>query len=58
MVLFENMKGELKYVKGIDDSGTAGNASLELRLVAGRRYVLRIRHYVSYESSQSAVMLW
>jgi hypothetical protein len=57
MVLFEDQEGDLKYVKGDDDSGTPRNARLDVRLQKGRRYVLRIRNYVNY-GGESAVMIW
>jgi hypothetical protein len=58
MVLFENQNGDLKYVAGEDDSGTDGNARITARLVAGRRYVLRVRMYSSFGAAEIALMLW
>jgi hypothetical protein len=58
MVLFEDVNGDLHYVDGDDDSGTNRNARISTRLVAGRRYVLRIRLYTNYDSGDVAVMLW
>ncbi|MBX9584369.1 MAG: hypothetical protein K2X87_29060, partial [Gemmataceae bacterium] len=58
MVLFEDQGGDLRYVDGDDDSGTALNAKITARLVAGRRYVLRLRMYSSFETGEIAVMLW
>ncbi len=58
MVLFEDDGGELKYVSGDDDSGTDTNASLNLKLFKGRKYVLRIRLYYSEASGETAVMVW
>ena len=58
MVLFEDHNGELRYVKGDDDSGTDLNASFRVRLTKGRKYVLRIRLYYSFSSGDTAVMLW
>ncbi len=58
MVLFEDQDGDLKYVAGDDDSGTSLNARINTRLYQGRRYVLRIRLYLSYATSETAVMIW
>lgn len=58
MVLFEDRDGELRYVAGDDDSGTALNARIETRLVPGRRYVLRIRLYLNWASGETGVLLW
>ncbi len=58
MVLFEEYDGELRYVTGDDDSGTALNASFRVRLFKGRKYVLRIRLYYRFSSGDTAVMMW
>ncbi|MEZ5812111.1 MAG: M12 family metallopeptidase [Rhizobiaceae bacterium] len=58
MVLFEERDGELRYVDGDDDSGLSTNSKIEAKLIAGKRYVLRIRLYLSWASGKSAVMLW
>ncbi len=58
MVLFEDIDGRLEHFAADDDSGWSRNASLTVRLVRGRRYVLRIRLYVSQDSGGTAVMLW
>ncbi|MEV6212477.1 M12 family metallopeptidase [Kitasatospora sp. NPDC051914] len=58
MVLFEDVGGELRYFAGKDDSGTEANARLSVRLVAGRRYVVRIRMYSVYGGGPTAVMYW
>ena len=58
MVLFEDNKGTLEHFAADDDSGWNRNASLSVRLVRGRSYVLRIRLYAQQASGQSAVMLW
>ena len=58
MVLFEKRNGEWRYVKGDDDSGQALNAEFTTRLVAGRKYMLRIRLYWSNASGSTAVMMW
>lgn len=58
MVLFENDVGTLEHFATDDDSGWNRNANLNVRLVAGRKYVLRIRLYFSQDSGGAAVMLW
>ena len=58
MVLFEDHDGELRYLKGDDDSGTNLNASFEVRLRKGRKYVLRIRMYFSFSTGETAVLMW
>lgn len=57
MVLFEDEDGTLRYRTADDDSGVARNACLRVKLIKGRRYVLRIRLYYSDVSGQTAVML-
>jgi hypothetical protein len=58
MVLFEDSGGQLRYLKGDDDSGTDRNARIEQKLIKGRRYVVRVRLYWAGESGQTAVMFW
>jgi Astacin (Peptidase family M12A) len=58
MVLFEDIAGQLRYVKGDDDSGTDSNARIEQRLVKGRRYVVRLRLYWAGDTGETAVMCW
>jgi len=58
LVVFEEVNGELRYLSGDDDSGEDRNARIELKLYAGRRYVVRVRLYYEWSSGQSAVMYW
>ncbi len=58
LVLFEDVDGEPGYISGDDDSGTNLNAQIEIRLMRGRTYYLRLRLYYAYASGQGAVMLW
>lgn len=58
MVLFEENNGALEHFAADDDSGWNRNASLNVRLVRGRRYVLRIRLYFAQSSGETAVMMW
>jgi hypothetical protein len=57
MVLFEDQGGDLKYVKGDDDSGTDRNTLITTRLYRGRRYVLRVRLYLQYGAGKTAVLI-
>lgn len=57
MVLFEDRDRDLKYLDGNDDSGTDLNATINVRLFKGRRYVLRIRCYSSFGASETSVMI-
>ena len=59
MVLFEyDADGKPQYVSADDDSGEGFNSHLKVRLVKGRRYVLRIRLYWSGATGRTAVMMW
>jgi hypothetical protein len=58
VVLFEEVDGKLRYLRGDDDSGEDRNAHLSVRLVRGRRYVLRLRLYWAGASGETAVMYW
>jgi hypothetical protein len=57
MVIFEEQNGELRYLKGADDSGSDLNASFRVRLLRGRRYVLRIRLYYTFAGGDTAVVM-
>jgi hypothetical protein len=58
IVLFEDDRGRMRYLKGDDDSGTDRNARVSMKLLRGRRYVLRVRLYWAGESGETAVMCW
>ncbi|MFY9678597.1 M12 family metallopeptidase [Glutamicibacter protophormiae] len=58
MVLFEDDGGSLRYLGGDDDSGTGLNAQLTTRLLAGRRYVVRLRLYWAGGNGTSSIMYW
>lgn len=58
MVLFEDDGGTPRYLTADDDSGQEGNARLSVKLLVGRRYILRIRLYWSDVAGDTAVMLW
>lgn len=56
LVLFEDVGGTLRYLSADDDSGVEENARLQVRLVEGRRYVLRVRLY--YRQGDVGLMMW
>ncbi len=58
IVLFEDVAGEPVYLSGDDDSGTNFNARIEIRLMRGRTYYLRLRLYYAHATGQGAIMLW
>lgn len=58
MVLFEDNNGSLEHFAADDDSGWGRNANLSVRLVRGRKYILRVRLYFSEDSGETAVMMW
>lgn len=58
LVVFEEVGGRLRYLRGDDDSGSDRNAHLSVKLFQGRRYVVRLRLYWAGASGQTAVMLW
>lgn len=58
IVLFEDRNGSPQFVAGDDDGGWERNARLELRLYAGRTYLLRIRLYYQWASGETGVLLW
>jgi hypothetical protein len=58
MVLFEDDNGQLRFRTGDDDSGEDANAAFRVKLVRGRKYVLRIRLYYADRPGETAVMMW
>ncbi|GAB1543290.1 hypothetical protein NUACC21_59640 [Scytonema sp. NUACC21] len=58
MVLFEDNNGELSYLTGDDDSGEDRNAYIRIKLMTGRKYILRIRLYYASSIGETAVMMW
>jgi hypothetical protein len=58
LVLFEDRgSGDLHYVKGDDDSGVERNSAIEAQLLAGRKYVLRVRLIANSEGPELGVMM-
>jgi hypothetical protein len=58
LVLFEEVGGRLRYLRGDDDSGLDRNANISVKLFLGRQYVARVRLYWAGESGQTAIMYW
>ncbi|WEO94035.1 M12 family metallopeptidase [Streptomyces sp. FXJ1.172] len=58
LVVFEERDGEPRFLAGHDDGGAPGNAAVRVRLVKGRRYVVRVRLYSTWGSGETAVMCW
>lgn len=58
ITLFEEVGGELVFRKGDDDSGEEYNAKIAEKLVADRKYILRIRLFYSERRGETAVMIW
>lgn len=58
MVLFKKQGARLQYLDGGDDSGAEANASIVVWLEAGAEYVLKLRLYLQYGSTEAAIMVW
>jgi len=57
LVLFEEREGEPRYMTAADDAGTEANATLEVPLVSGRQYHLRVRLNYVYGPEGFGVMM-
>jgi Astacin (Peptidase family M12A) len=58
LALFEEVRGELRFLKGDDDSGEDRNARFRVKLFQGRHYVLRLRLYWAWETGTTSTMYW
>ncbi|MEU7423150.1 M12 family metallopeptidase [Streptomyces sp. NPDC040750] len=58
LVVFEERDGEPRFLAGHDDGGGPDNAVVGVRLVKGRRYVVRVRLYSTWGSGETAIMCW
>ena len=58
MVLFEDEDGEPRYLTADNDSGQDRNAYIRVKLMSGRRYVLRIRLNYASHAEEAAAMSW
>ncbi|WP_207345911.1 M12 family metallopeptidase [Arthrobacter sp. E3] len=58
LVLFEEVDGELRHLESDDDSGEERNASFNVKLFKGKKYVARLRLYWAGKSGQTTLMYW
>ncbi len=58
MVLFEKAAGEEIFLAGDDDSGTGLNSKIQLRLIQGREYIIRVRLYYAEVAGSGSLMLY
>lgn len=58
LVLFEEGAERDEYLAADDDSGTDYNASISLRLLRGRRYIVRARLYFSHAQGSGSIMIY
>jgi hypothetical protein len=58
IVLFECRDGEPRHYDSEDDSGTAENAQITAKLVAGRDYIVRARLHYRPEGSEAGVLIF
>jgi hypothetical protein len=58
MVLFEKTTGEEIFLAGDDDSGTGLNSKIQLRLIQGREYIIRVRLYYAEVAGSGSLMLF
>jgi hypothetical protein len=58
MVLFEEIDGDLQYLTAEDDSALEANAQFKIKLLKGRKYVLRVRMYYNDQAEEAALMVW
>lgn len=56
--IFEEDGGDLRFLAADDDGGEDRNAQLVVKLLKGRRYVLRVRTQYTDGSSEPTVMMW
>ena len=58
MVLFEKTRTEEIYLAADDDSGTVANSKIQMRLIKGREYVIRVRLYYAEAEESGSLMLY
>ena len=57
MTLNEDIKGEKTELAEDDDSGSDRNAMIEANLLKGRKYILSVRLYFSFQNGPSSILL-
>lgn len=58
MVLSEKTATEEIYMAGDDDSGMSTNSKIHVRLIKGRKYIIRIRLFYSDDEGTGSVMVY
>lgn len=58
MVLFEKDGTEEIYLSGDDDSGEDFNAKIEMRLIKGREYIIRLRLFYAGDEGTGSIMVY
>ncbi|MBK9735233.1 MAG: hypothetical protein IPO92_09805 [Saprospiraceae bacterium] len=58
MVLFEKSNGVEIYLSGDDDSGTDLNSMINMRLIKGREYIIRVRLYYAEAGGIGSLMIF
>lgn len=58
MVLFEKSGTEEIYLSGDDDSGEEYNAKIEMRLIKGREYIIRVRLFYAGDEGVGSLMVY
>ena len=58
MVLFEKTAVEEVFLAGDDDSGTGLNSKIQLRLIQGREYIIRVRLYYAEVAGSGSLMVY
>ncbi|WP_433741106.1 hypothetical protein [Pseudomonas putida] len=56
LVLFEDIKGDPRYLTADDDSGEERNATITYKLFKGRKYIVRARLYYPGQSGKITLM--
>ncbi|WP_173861311.1 MULTISPECIES: hypothetical protein [unclassified Pseudomonas] len=56
LVLFEEIKGDPRYLAGDDDSGEDRNSTITYKLFKGRKYIVRVRLYYPGLSGKLTLM--
>lgn len=58
MVLLEKSGNEEIYMEGNDDSGTDTNSKIHIRLIKGRKYIIRVRLFYTEDEGTGSVMIF
>lgn len=58
MVLLEKSGNEETYLSGDDDSGTDNNSRIYIRLIKGRKYIIRLRLFYAHAEGAGSLMVF